>query len=312
MLGEIGGLLSGIGSFASGASGLFSGGSNNSWLAQQQFQQQMAFAREQFDFQKNAAQMGVRWRTEDAKAAGIHPLYAIGAPSFNPSPINVGPTISGDQERGPDYGGAFARMGQGLERAYMATRTKEERQMTIEDIILREQNLERSALSNDLIRAQIASIVSRTQRDQVGPPFPTPVTAATNQAEIKPNEITSSQGDVPHAAAGPVAPQLQWRQAPDGSVYGTPEKNLQMDDMGSPGWLPFMYRNHILPFAREYLGVDNQYAAPPRSMLPPGATKWTKQPDGSWKPFYPTVSDREINRSRHGQPYPTPQYQRYR
>lgn len=39
--------------------------------------------------QINAYQNSILWRTKDAKRAGIHPLAAIGAPSFSPAPTQV-------------------------------------------------------------------------------------------------------------------------------------------------------------------------------------------------------------------------------
>ena len=42
--------------------------------------------------QKEFAQHGVRWRVEDAKAAGIHPLYAMGANLPSATPIQAGDT----------------------------------------------------------------------------------------------------------------------------------------------------------------------------------------------------------------------------
>lgn len=48
--------------------------------------------------QREALQNSIRWRVADAKAAGIHPLYALGAPSMNISPITyedkIGPAVS--------------------------------------------------------------------------------------------------------------------------------------------------------------------------------------------------------------------------
>ena len=40
--------------------------------------------------QKEFAQNGIRWKVEDAKAAGIHPLFALGAQGATFSPISVG------------------------------------------------------------------------------------------------------------------------------------------------------------------------------------------------------------------------------
>lgn len=41
--------------------------------------------REGLEAQREFAQQGIRWRVEDAKAAGLHPLYALGASTSGPS-----------------------------------------------------------------------------------------------------------------------------------------------------------------------------------------------------------------------------------
>lgn len=306
-LGGIGSFLGGVGSVVSGVSSLFGGGRSQD--------NSEAFAREQLQFQRDAATHGIRWRVADAEAAGIHKLYALGGNTFSPAPI----AYQGGGDDRPNIGDALAKMGQGVERAIGATMSKKEREETAGEMIQRAQETENRDLQNQLLRAQIASIMARTQPGQMGPALPSPAeskspaTAATGQSEIKPNEITSSQGDVPHSSAGPVAPSNQWRMAPDGRVYPTPEKNLQMDDMGSPGWLPWMYRNHVLPYAKQLYGRDVSEYGPPRHMLPRGADGWEKNIDGSWTPVYRRL-DRDVESTRHNRLKPKwadPKYRRY-
>lgn len=61
---------------------------------------------ENIHYQKEFAQHGVRWRVEDAKAAGLHPLYALGGSgaTFTPSSQSID----------------FGKMGQNLARAASA------------------------------------------------------------------------------------------------------------------------------------------------------------------------------------------------
>lgn len=68
--------------------------------------------------QREFAQQGVRWKVADAKAAGIHPLYALGASTPTASAAYVGDTSMGN---------AIANAGQDLSRAWSATRTQPER-----------------------------------------------------------------------------------------------------------------------------------------------------------------------------------------
>lgn len=47
-------------------------------------------------YQKEFAQKGVQWKVEDAKNAGLHPLYALGANTTSFSPIPVTGSATGD------------------------------------------------------------------------------------------------------------------------------------------------------------------------------------------------------------------------
>lgn len=70
--------------------------------------------------QREFAQHGIRWRVEDAKAAGLHPLYATGAmgASYTPGTV-VGGGGSGSNR--------FQQAGQDISRAVQAQQTPEER-----------------------------------------------------------------------------------------------------------------------------------------------------------------------------------------
>lgn len=63
----------------------------------------------QLKYQKEFAQMGIRWRVNDAREAGLHPLYALGAqvPSYSPVQFedSLGPAIS---QAGQNIGQAVA------------------------------------------------------------------------------------------------------------------------------------------------------------------------------------------------------------
>lgn len=65
--------------------------------------------------QREFAQNGIRWKVADAKAAGIHPLAALGANTTSFSPVSVG------------YDDGFSRMGQNITRAMNAAATASER-----------------------------------------------------------------------------------------------------------------------------------------------------------------------------------------
>lgn len=114
--------------------------------------------------QKEFAQYGIRWRVEDAKAAGLHPLYALGAqiPSF--SPVHS------------EAPAQLAEMGQNIGRAVQATQTAAERQRSqLELELLKSQvdeSKERIAASMAARNAQAATQTSGLGVDSGLDPFP--------------------------------------------------------------------------------------------------------------------------------------------
>lgn len=91
--------------------------------------------------QEEFARNGIRWRVEDAKAAGIHPLYALGASTMSPS-------YSVQAETG--IGTGLQNMGQDLSRAMRAGMGVDE----LQESIMKEQ-LTNQKLHNELLGIQI-------------------------------------------------------------------------------------------------------------------------------------------------------------
>lgn len=147
MLPLIGGLLS--------AGSTLLGGLMGQSAADKARKSQEAANKQNYEAQKEFAQNGLRWKVEDATKAGVHPLYAVGAPtqsfqaSFAGSPADM------------SMPNALAGAGQDIGRAVAATQTAPEKAlMTLQ--------LERAGLENDLLRTQI-----RRQVMETGPTFPT-------------------------------------------------------------------------------------------------------------------------------------------
>lgn len=105
------------------------------------------FARMQFKFQQKSAKRGITWRVKDAINAGIHPLYALGAQTFSPSPISV----SG----GSPLAEGIANMGQGIGSAVQAGMSafQTQAQRLAETL-----SLQRMVLENKLLAGQIAGL----------------------------------------------------------------------------------------------------------------------------------------------------------
>lgn len=95
----------------------------------------------QIAFAKNA----IQWKVQDAQKAGVHPLYALGAPTMNFSPVHTG---------GSDWAGTLGGMGQDISRAINAGMPKEG-QLTAFEKAMQALSLQKGGLENELLAAQI-------------------------------------------------------------------------------------------------------------------------------------------------------------
>lgn len=92
-------------------------------------------------YQKEFAQKGIGWRVEDARAAGINPLAALGANvhSYQPNQLFTPPYKN-------RVGTALKNMGQDVDRAVHANATKQDRALSTQILI---EQLRGSKLAND-------------------------------------------------------------------------------------------------------------------------------------------------------------------
>lgn len=186
-----------IGGLISAGAGLLGGMMNNS--SQQSVNAQNTAAQERINAeniaateranaanlaaQKEFAQHGLRWKTEDASRAGVHPLFALGAPSVSFSPSFVGSnSVASVSQHDPSMGNAIAQGGADIGRAIMATSTDDEKMRFVNESIAALQ-LERGSLENELLRTQIRRLTTAGM-----PSFP-----ASNGG----GSITSPLGAVP-------------------------------------------------------------------------------------------------------------------
>lgn len=115
---------------------------NNRLIQQAELNRQM-----QYEF----AQNGIRWKVDDAKAAGIHPLYALGASTQSYSPVSVGTAADSS------FGSGLASAGQDISRAINATRTSSERSEAVTKTV-QDLELTNMGLKNELLATQIAKL----------------------------------------------------------------------------------------------------------------------------------------------------------
>lgn len=274
-LSGIGSALSGIGAVGS----LFGGESKSGIRAQEQMHYSNLKAQEAF------AQQGIRWRVEDAKKAGIHPLYALGAsiPSYSPSTF-----IPGESGRRRDFGGALSGLGDavsGVARSMEAGRSaRESLEGKLNDLTLK-----RAELENDLLSSQIALIQQQAQ-----PRMPEITKQAIpGQSDVerngllikptrahvveKPQEVTKTYPGAPWQEPHEIS-DLGFARTATGLVP-VPSKDMKerIEDMMWPEFA-WSLRNQMLP---------DVSASPPASLLPPGAVKWKyNMSKGEWQPEY--------------------------
>lgn len=159
-------------------------------------------AKENIQLQKDFAQQGIRWKVADATAAGIHPLYALGAQthSFAPNPV----------------GNDFGTIGQNIGSAVQAMATPAQKNdafaKTVEGL-----TVEKMGLENEVLRSQLRLV----SQPASGPGMPV-------QDRMIPGQGNTPSGEVMKTGFG-----LSLRTEP-----GVTPANKWSDQYGEPGdWL---------------------------------------------------------------------------
>lgn len=212
-----------LGDFISAGSNLI-GGWMKSNSADEDRKAQMAMAQQNIAAQREFAQHGIRWKVEDAKAAGLHPLAALGAQVSSFSPVSIA--------SGGDGGAAdsFAAAGQDIGRAIKSQITKEEREERDANLA-RKLQIEKGALENDLLRTELVSKIRR-EAAGVGPAFP---------------------GGVPIPRPGP-------RRMPSGEAVKEDDLKQTIEDQPSPeSGRPFGFQMKYNPLFGSGQAFEDRY-----------------------------------------------------
>ena len=180
-------------------------------------------------YQKEFAQHGIRWKVEDAKAAGLHPLAALGS-----STATFSPSFKSDN------------MGQDISRAINAVGTAADRwtQKKADNLAL-----EKASLENDLLRAQITNVNQASN-----PPFPSGGT--TGDILVQPSQMGSTRHRDIVTEAAPPAASVKEFIAKDGSVLRFPSEiaKQSMEDMLIPEF-EWYYHNRVKPWMVDNIGM---------------------------------------------------------
>lgn len=213
--------------------------------------------------QLEMAKNQIQWRVADAKAAGLHPLYALGATPMSYSPVSV----SGGNEAA-----AWANNGQDLSRALTAMMGPRERRAELlraeaERAIQREREgvrfqleVERGNLQNQLLASQIAKLNAPGTGPGVdinnAPPGSVSVVPARNTASLHGNTGGEAGGirDFGYARTADGGLAI----VPSYDVHERIEDNIFLQ-------APWAFRNQLLPnFAPGSHTPDNRdYPLPP-------------------------------------------------
>lgn len=139
----------------------------NLFGAKENRDQQAAFNAAQIDqaeknreMQLKFAQEGIRWKAEDARQAGISPLYAMGANTVSYSPVSLGGGAD------TSLGSAIASSGQDISRAMNATATAAGRADAFTKAV-QEKSLTKLDLENQLLASRISQM-----KASANPPMP--------------------------------------------------------------------------------------------------------------------------------------------
>lgn len=217
-------------------------------------QQQTAAA-----YQHEANTKNIQWKVADAKAAGLHPLAALGVQPASGYSVGVG------QSANTSMGDAVSGMGQDISRAITASRTQQQRAEAYDQSV-RALDIENKSLQNEWMKTRIAqakassppAIPALDQRWQV------PGQGETAQVKMTPFELTPGEPGRPWMEPGAVS-DLGHSRTSGGGYAPVPSK--QMQERIEDNWLAQMswaYRNQVLPT------VFRDAETPPATKAPDG------------------------------------------
>lgn len=225
----------------------------------------------EYQRQKEFAQSGIQWKVEDAKKAGIHPLYALGAGTTSYAPQSVGD--SGVSQAGADIGRAIQSQQEPRGRTSAVTATAQRLE------------LQNAALRNELLATQIAKLKQPGTGpgiavDSSGDLIPGQPNANLSGVEVQPSQTTVVTPGVPYRQRGNV-PDVQYAQTPTGGYWPFPAKHVKqgMEDVG-PLEIEWWIRNSLMPM----LGTNKSpWFVPPTEVPRNWRDEWYYAPFEGYK-----------------------------
>lgn len=198
-------------------------------------------SQKQYEQQKEFAQSGIQWKVKDAEAAGVHPLYALGANTTSYAPQSVG---------GPDFS-FMSQAGQNIGRAIDSTRSNPAKLNAMAQTAQAVQ-LEGLQLDNDIKRASLNSALALTNQTGSAPGLPTVTTSPSING--MPGQGNAPQIDYTKKAAPHEGiPSIEANASPEVAMYKTrkgfspqiPQNLSESFEQDWPGFYQWMVRNKM-------------------------------------------------------------------
>lgn len=258
--GIAGGLLGGVG-------GIISSGMSGANAA--------AINQANYEHQKEFAQNGIRWKVADAKAAGLHPLAALGAQTSGYTPSAVvgdAPDFSFLRDIGQDVGRAIDAKSTAAERAANKAKIDQGRNLELEGMQLENEykrTLIASQKQDDALKLADAA-VRASWSQQLPPAMPGILDLSMipgqgdSQMQIYPNGRTKEDvSEVPTSLKGD--PSTQAGAPPDSRFYATTGGRavLPNDATGDVldavpfAGIQYAIRNSVIPYLANFLPIDD-------------------------------------------------------
>lgn len=197
-------------------------------------------AEKQAKLQEKFAKNAIQWKAEDAKAAGISKLYALGANTTSYAPVSVGGGV----------GDAISTAGQNIGRAVDATASPAARGGHLATELAATQ-LEGLKIDNDIKRADLLSrAVTRNQPGQ--PPAllnqeTTPLVPGQGNSAIKlERKLQPGRQPDPHVSVG-VSPEIDMYRTRHGFTPEVPSELGEAQESQPLAAFQWFMRNKILP-----------------------------------------------------------------
>lgn len=162
--------------------------------------------------QREALQHGISWRVADAKAAGIHPLYALGSP-----PMSVAPIVTQDA-----IGPAIQQMGQSMTDISRSTLNEQQKATQFAELQVLGSQRNKNDAEAELARVQ-SHVLLQKQGSNINAPGlgvqpehgQNPTGGGVGMIDLKPAEQISTKTGMPMSSAG-VNPAYQLRYLENG------------------------------------------------------------------------------------------------